>query len=77
MNYIEIMAVITSLAAALILTEGKPHKVWMSLVLWLVGSMLWFIVGYAQGIFSLMFINVCFFFIELYGLFKWVKIKHK
>jgi len=77
MIYVECAAVGISLLAAFLMTLGNPSKVWISMALWAVGSILWFMVGYDKDVMGLMVVNVFFFIIEVYGLYKWFKIKDK
>lgn len=74
---IEIAAVVVSLTAAFIMTFGKPQWVWLSMLLWTSGSVLWGLIGLLTNNWALVIVNIGFFILEGIGFIRWVKRRTK
>jgi hypothetical protein len=68
---LEIAAPVVSLTAAITMAFGRADKVWIAMILWVFGSILWFMYGLKVDSVSLMLTSVGYLFIETIGLIKW------
>ncbi len=75
MQLIEITATIVSLSATGIMSFGKPDLVKYSLMLWILGSVLWFIIGYNTHVYGLMIVNTGMILFEIWALYKWYRVE--
>ncbi len=75
MQLIEITATIVSLTATGLMSFGKSDLVKYSLMLWILGSILWFYLGYINHMYGLMAVNVGMVVFEVLALYKWYKVK--
>jgi hypothetical protein len=73
MHLIEIISTTVSLMATGLMSLGNTRFVKYSMLLWVVGSVLWFLIGYQNHILGLMITNAGFFILESWGLYQWHK----
>lgn len=76
MTLLEVAATLVSLSAAANMTLGKPTTVWISMFLWLMGSILWFSVGVSIDNMALIVTSVGYFVLEIISLIRWWRIRN-
>ncbi len=69
---IDMIAPIASLSAAFLMSRGNVRLIPYAYILYILGSILWILVGIHASLNSLVFTNVCFILLEVVALYKWV-----
>ena len=70
MTILEICSTVVSLSAGAIIALAPSQYIKYSMVLWLIGSVLWMYYSYINQLMGLMIVSSCYIVIEAAGLIK-------